>query len=102
MNDWKLVGIASDGESILLNGLNPWYYKWVDLREPSIIVQHPYYPSQEHIMDVYQIDNGRMAVKFGASEFSNLRWGFYLPVHKENHHETEKSSVACYSDPSVK
>ena len=79
MANWKFVDIVSDGSPVFLNGLNPWEYKWVRLDEPPIVVPHPSYAGQRHEFAVYQITEGKIAVRFAAGEFSNCVWGFYLP-----------------------
>lgn len=77
---WRLVQhIVGDGEPISLDGVNPWKHGWRALDVPAIVVAHPQYPSQRHDMSVYEIKADK-TVRFAAGEFSNLAWGFYLPI----------------------
>ena len=80
--EWKFIGkIVADGEFVLLEGLNPWDYKWNETGEASFEVPHPEYPWQSHRLNVYQITDGTKIVEFAASEVSNTAWVFYLPIH---------------------
>jgi hypothetical protein len=81
MEKWKLVnGIVTDGGALDLDGINPWDFKWRSTGEAPITVSHPQYPDQKHKMNIYTIENGNKLVRFAAGEYSNMAWGFYLPV----------------------
>lgn len=73
---WKHVKTIADGERFELNGLNIWDYKWHNTGY-TIIVKHPNYEHQQHIMTIYEIDNGNTKISFAAGEFSMCCWGIY-------------------------
>jgi hypothetical protein len=77
---WKHVAIGFEGGRVSLSGLDPWQLKWHSLEEPPITVAHPSHPQERHSMSVYELHVEGRAVKFGAGEFSNGVWGFYVPA----------------------
>jgi hypothetical protein len=81
MTDWALVGpLVGDGEPVSLRGLNPWHYKWRLANDIPVYVPHPEYPSQQHLLRVYEIRDDSKSVQFAAGELSNGVWGVYLPL----------------------
>ena len=79
MTDGKVVGVVYEGDPIDVNGLNPWQFKWRDLRMKPVELPHPSYPSQRHRMWVYEIEDSGKKVTFAAGELSPNVWGFYVP-----------------------
>jgi hypothetical protein len=79
---WEFVGIVFESDPIEVYGLNPWGFKWHDLKQEPIVVAHPQYSSQRHEMHRYEIKCGEKVIEFAAGEFSNLVYGFYVPSEK--------------------
>ena len=77
---WRFVHIGVDGESFLLDGLDPWKLDWHSNNEGFIVVAHPSYPTQRHRAFIHWIHGEGRSVRFAAGEFSNCVWGFYLPA----------------------
>lgn len=77
---YKFVGIASEGEAIDVGGVIPWDHDWIPVKYSAVTVAHPNFANQQHSMDLYEIRDGSASTKFGACEFSNGVWGFYLPL----------------------
>ena len=44
MEEWKVVGVAIEGQPIDLEGLNPWKLEWRETQEDAIELLHPLYP----------------------------------------------------------
>lgn len=76
---WKFVYIGFEGDSVSLDGLDPWKLKWHSLDWAKITVAHPSYPQERHSMTMYELRDTGKVVKFAAGEFSNGVWGFYVP-----------------------
>lgn len=79
ISKWRLINIVTDGQPIMVGGINPWEYEWVQLVEEPIEVPHPSYPNQMHKMRQYKIDLKNKSIVFAAGEYSNCVWGFYVP-----------------------
>jgi len=75
--NWIFHKSVTDGEELLLEGLNIWSYNWKDMHQ-HIIVKDPIY-QEEHVMLIYDINDVNKTVRFAAGEFSNMVWGIYLP-----------------------
>jgi hypothetical protein len=78
--DWRAVGVVIEGRPIRIRDVNVWDYNWTRLPQPSIELSHPSYPSQLHMMDVYEITANGEHVLFAAGELSANVWGFYVPA----------------------
>lgn len=76
---WQLVGICFEGQQIDVAGADPWQVEWAPTGE-RIIVAHPQYSAQRHVMSVYEVAGSDPAARFAAGEFSNGVWGFYVPA----------------------
>jgi hypothetical protein len=78
---WRLVmgRIVEAIEPIKIGGLDLWKHRWKSLDDPPITVAHPQYPHQRHVMQIFEIRDGDVVVRFAAGEFSNGAWGIYLP-----------------------
>jgi hypothetical protein len=80
MSNFQFIGrIISDGESIKINGINPWRHDWEQTKEPQIRVTHPQYPQQIYWFNVFKIIDLDKDLVFVAGEYSNGAWGFYVP-----------------------
>jgi hypothetical protein len=75
---WRAIGVVIEGRPIRVRDLNVWDYTWTRLPEPSVELPHPSYPSQLHVMDVYEIRTNGEHVRFAAGELSANVWGFYV------------------------
>jgi hypothetical protein len=80
MNKWKPLGVVTEGESILLDGINLWGKSWVRLEQPAVKLPHPSYPNQEHQLSVFQVTENGKVLTFASGELSANVWGFYVPV----------------------
>jgi len=80
MKEWKLVNIVSDGQPIIINGINLWKHEWIRIDEKPIEVPHPGHPNEKHKMWIYKINTGNNSIVFAAGEYSNCVWGFYVPA----------------------
>ncbi|MEQ1737013.1 MAG: GNAT family N-acetyltransferase [Rhodoglobus sp.] len=76
---WRAVGVVLDGDSIDLDGMNPWQHGWRSTGE-MVWMRHPSYPTQLHDVSEYRIVAEGREVRFAAGELSNNVWGFYLPA----------------------
>jgi hypothetical protein len=84
MIDWRHVGIVMDGQSILVDGLNPWAHEWKPTDDRAFEVPHPSYPDQRHWMYIYEIIHGTKTITFAAGELSANVWSFYVPNDQVN------------------
>ena len=80
MNNWKSVGVVTEGESISIGGINPWNHKWKETGQEQIQLPHPSYSDQMHTMRIYEIESTGRAIQFAAGELSANVWGFYVPA----------------------
>lgn len=78
MREWEAVGVVTEGEPIVIGGLNPWDFKWRAVRTEPLDLPHPSYPHQSHSVTVYEITNGDQRVRFAAGELSPNVYGFYV------------------------
>jgi hypothetical protein len=46
MSNWKAVGVATEGQSILVGGINIWNYGWVRKSDDPVELPHPAHPHQ--------------------------------------------------------
>ena len=77
---WRFVSIGFERDPVDIgSGVNPWSQKWRSLHR-RIVVAHPSYPRQRHLMDTYQIAGSDPPLVFAAGEFSNGVWGIYVPL----------------------
>ena len=76
--DWKLMAVVWATDGIVIEGVNLWNHKWIDLKE-SFEVSHPAHPWEKHTVDVYRVEADCAVVVFAAGEFSPGVWGFYVP-----------------------
>ncbi|WP_057938810.1 hypothetical protein [Algoriphagus resistens] len=74
--EWKHLTTVVDGNGFSIDGLNIWDYDWKATGE-KINVKDPLY-GQEYTMDIYEIANENVIVRFAAGEFSNCIWGIYV------------------------
>lgn len=58
--------------------VNIWKRRWIPT-DGYVVVAHPQYPNQRHIMDTYELEDTRPPFAFAAGEFSYNVWGFYVP-----------------------
>jgi hypothetical protein len=71
---WRLVSIGFEGQP---TDVDPWSVtRTAD--GGRISVAHPSYPSQRHVMTVYEVAGSAPSVRFAAGEFSNGVWGFFV------------------------
>lgn len=56
-----------------------WAAEWTATGS-SVTVAHPQYPSQRHVMSVYETTGSVPRIRFAAGEFSNGVWGFFVPA----------------------
>ena len=77
---WRAIGVVIEEQPIRIHGLNVWDYTWTRLPDAPVELPHPSYPSQLHVMDVYEITANGNHVRFAAGELSANVWGFYVPA----------------------
>jgi len=77
---WRAIGVVIEEQPIRIHGLNVWDFAWTRLPDPPVELFHPSYPSQLHVMDVYEITANGNRVRFAAGELSANVWGFYVPA----------------------
>jgi hypothetical protein len=75
---WHFVNIGFEGADVTIGGADPWDFEWRSTGD-SIEVPHPSYPSQRHVLHVWNIDTDHGSVRFAAGELSNGVWCFYEP-----------------------
>jgi nitrogen fixation protein FixH len=74
---WRLVDVVIEGDSVRVSGIDPWEHAWT--RESrTIVVAHPSYPHQRHVLDVWQVAGPDGSAIFAAGELSNGVWSFYV------------------------
>lgn len=79
IQDWKLLSVVVEGESLKIEGVNVWLVKWNSLDVGTLEVPHPSYPQQKHTLwPCYAEDHGK-CILFMAGELSNGVWCFYVP-----------------------
>jgi hypothetical protein len=88
---WRFVSIGPEGQPTDIAGVNPWQVKWT-ATGGRIIVAHPQYPSQQHVVFVYEVTGSAPPIRFAAGEFSNGVWGFFVPVHDEQGRPDDRRS----------
>ncbi len=76
---WRLASIGFEGQSADVGGVDPWSVTWT-ADSGRITVAHPSYPSQRHVMTVYEVAGSAPPIRFAAGEFSNGVWGFFVPT----------------------
>jgi hypothetical protein len=77
---WRFVSIGLEGDLVDIGGgVNPWTVKWVSTHG-LIVVAHPSYPSERHVMFTYEVAGSNPPIVFAAGEFSNGVWGFFVPT----------------------
>jgi hypothetical protein len=64
------VSIGFQGQPADVGRVNPWKVEWT-ATGTRITVAHPQYPSQRHVMSVYEVTGSAPPIRFGAGEFSN-------------------------------
>jgi hypothetical protein len=78
MSAWTPIGVVTEGQSISVQGVNPWKHEWVEIEHPPLELPHPSYPNQRHAMNVYEVSDGKRTVRFAAGELSANVRGFYV------------------------
>jgi hypothetical protein len=76
---WRFASIGFEGQQTDVGGMNPWEVEWTSTGS-RITVAHPQYPSQRHVMLVYEVTGSVPPIRFAGGEFSNGVWGFFVPV----------------------
>jgi hypothetical protein len=77
---WRFVSIGFEGEPTDVGGgIDPWKVTWTSTHG-RIVVAHPSYPNERHTMFTYEVADTDPPVVFAAGEYSNLVYGFYVPV----------------------
>ena len=79
---WRFVSIGVEGQPTEVAGVNPWEAEWAATGD-RITVAHPQYPSQRHVMSVYEVKGSVPRIRFAAGEFSNGVWGFFVPAQRD-------------------
>ena len=74
---WRFVASSLDGQSLLLDGLDVWKYKWLETGERVTVTDPKYH--QEFCFSVFEIQVEARTLRFAGGEYSNCIWGFYLP-----------------------
>ena len=75
MSSWRFIKSVVDGQAFELGILNIWDYEWKRTGE-RISVNDPLH-GELHSLDVYEIRDGNVTLRFAAVEFSNGVWGIY-------------------------
>jgi hypothetical protein len=76
---WRLVSIGTAETPVVLLGYELWRQKWLRCSGESIVVAHPSYPAERHVMFVYHLESAPSII-FAAGEFSNGVWGVFEPA----------------------
>lgn len=76
---WRFISIGFEGQQTDVGGINPWEVEWT-ATGGRIMVTHPQYPSQRHVMFTYEVKGSVPPIRFAAGEFSNGVWGFFVPA----------------------
>ena len=74
---WRFLHVGFEGDQVELDGVRLWGVDW-GRSQGRIVVAHPSYPDQRHLMWIYRIPTERGVVAFAAGEFSNGVWGFFM------------------------
>lgn len=78
---WRFVGIGFEGDPVDIGGgIDPWKVEWTSTHG-RIVVAHPSYSSERHVMFTYEVAGSDPTIAFAAGEFSNGVWGFFVPTH---------------------
>ena len=75
---WRFVSIGPEGEPTDVGDVDPWRVEWTPTHR-RIVVAHPDYPDQRHVLEVYEVVGSSPPIIFAAGEFSNGVWGFFVP-----------------------
>jgi hypothetical protein len=78
---WRFVSIGGEGDATDVGGVNPWNVHWHPTHG-HVVVAHPQYPAQRHIMDTYVVAGANPPIVFAAGAFSKGIWGFYVPTDR--------------------
>ena len=62
---WRLVSIGFEGQPSNVGGIDPWSVTWT-ADGGRITVAHPSYPSQRHVMTVYEVAGSAPPGRFGC------------------------------------
>ena len=79
-DEWKLLGMVTEGAPLSIEGCEVWLGKWNRLKLGTLEVPHPSYPAQRHRLWPYFLDENGKTVLFLAGELSNGAWCFYVPA----------------------
>ena len=74
---WSAGKVASEGQHVIVGGINPWNHDWIRLDEPPVELPHPAHARQQHRFWLYRIDADNREIVFAAGELSANVWGFY-------------------------
>jgi hypothetical protein len=77
---WESLGVGSEGEPILISGVNVWDLEWEKLEKPAVELPHPSYPKQIHKLDCFRATINGKQVEFVAGELSANVWIFFIPA----------------------
>ena len=77
---WTVVGVVAEGSPLKIGGLNVWDFDWGKTNVPQFQLPHPSHPHQLHYMNVYEISDGELTIRFATGELSMNVWGFYQPA----------------------
>lgn len=80
--NWKYVKTISDVEKFDIKGVNIWDYDWKDTNR-IINIRDPQH-EQSYLIEVYEIDTGKVKIEFAITEFSNGAWGVCIPNYLED------------------
>lgn len=75
--NWQYEGITTEGKPFEIEGVNVWEAKWVKSNLKSFSAPHPSYPSQNHEMYPYKIEENGKTINIAASEVSPNLYVFY-------------------------
>jgi hypothetical protein len=75
--NWKSLGVFTENMDVELSGIHLWSHvsQWHRLGE--IQLPHPYYSSQTHRLDIYELEIRGKLLNFAAGEVSNGAYAFY-------------------------
>lgn len=75
---WEPVGVVTEGDPVVLDGVNIWNVEWTAVGSGSVEVRHPSYPSQVHRVGRYELAGASGVVEFAAGELSANVWGVFV------------------------